>query len=423
MIKKIIVSICLLFSLALFAQEGTSSPYSFYGIGDIKFKGTVENRSMGSLSVFPDSIHINIQNPAHLASLKLTGLAIGGTYANTKSRTEAQEAKARRTSLDYLAVGIPVGKLGIGFGLIPYSSVGYKIGKTTHVTNSNNDTIRSIYSKYNGIGGVNKVFLGFGYRLTNKINVGATVQYNFGTIETTDLQYQTDLQYGSRENNISDLRGVNVDLGITYQTKVNAKYSFFSSLSYTPEAELTLGNTRNIDIVQLLSSSAVSVIERQSIPVEDTKIKLPAKLTFGSGFGEVKKWLLGAEITLLNNSVMSNRFNDIEGATFENSIRYSLGGFFIPNYNSYSNYYKRIVYRGGLRYENTGLVIQNKSINDFAANIGLGMPLSGTFTNINIGLEIGKRGTKYYNLVEENYINLSVGLSLSDKWFVKRKFD
>jgi hypothetical protein len=51
------------------------------------------------------------------------------------------------------------------------------------------------------------------------------------------------------------------------------------------------------------------------------------------------------------------------------------------------------------------------------------MPLGGTFSNINIGLEIGKRGTKYYNLVEENYINISVGLSLSDKWFVKRKFD
>jgi hypothetical protein len=86
------------------------------------------------------------------------------------------------------------------------------------------------------------------------------------------------------------------------------------------------------------------------------------------------------------------------------------------------------VYRGGLRYENTGLVIQNpgypdKSITDFAANIGLGMPLSGTFTNINIGLEIGKRGTKYANLVEENYVNLSVGLSLSDRWFVKRKYD
>ena len=423
MIKKFIVSICLLFSLTIFAQEGTSSPYSFYGIGDIKFKGTVENRSMGSVSVFPDSIHINIQNPAQLASLKLTSFAIGGTYANTKSITEIQEAKARRTSLDYMAIGIPVGKVGIGFGLIPYSSVGYKIGKTTFITNNNNDTIRSIYSKYNGIGGVNKVFLGFGYRLTKKINIGADIQYNFGTIETTDLQYQTDLQYGSREINLSDLRGVNIDLGITYQTKVNTKYSFFSSLAYTPEAELTIGNTRNIEIIQLLNTSAVSVIERQNIPVLDTKIMLPAKLTFGSGFGEIKKWLVGAEITYLNNSVMSNRFTDIQGASFENSIRYSLGGFFIPNYNSYSNYLKRIVYRGGLRYENTGLVLQNKSITDFAANIGLGLPLSGTFTNINIGLEIGKRGTKYYNLEEENYINLSVGLSLSDKWFVKRKYD
>ena len=423
MIKKIIVSICLLFSLAIFAQESTSSPYSFYGIGDIKFKGSVENRSMGSISVLPDSIHINIQNPAQLACLKLTGLALGGTYANTKSKTETQEAKARRTSLDYMIVGIPVGKVGIGFGLIPYSSVGYKIGRIAYVTNNNNDTIRSIISRYNGIGGVNKVFLGFGYRLTKNINIGGDLQYNFGTIETKSLQYQTDLQYGSRENNVSDLRGVNFDLGITYQTKVNSKYSFFSSLAYTPEAVLTSGNTRNIEIVQLLSTSAVIVIERQNISVEDTKIKLPSKLSFGSGFGQLKKWLVGGEITFIQNSVMSNRFTDINDATFENSVRYSLGGFFIPNYNSYSSYYKRIVYRGGVRYENTGLVIQDKSITDFAANIGLGMPLSGTFTNINIGLEIGKRGTKYLNLVEENYINLSVGLSLSDKWFVKRKFD
>jgi long-subunit fatty acid transport protein len=428
MIKKIIVSICLLFSLAIFAQEGTSSVYSYYGIGDVKFKGSIENRSMGGLSVFPDSIHINIQNPAHFASLKLTGFALGGTYANTKSITETQEAKARRTSLDYMVIAVPVGKVGVGFGLIPYSSVGYKIQKNIYDINTSvnpYETTRVQYSKYTGTGGVNKVFMGFGYRLTKKINIGADIQYSFGTIETTNLRYQIFplLQNGSRENNVSDLRGVNIDLGITYQTKVKSKHSFFSSLSYTPQAELKISNTRNIEIVSLLSTSAISVIERQNIPVLDTKIKLPAKISFGSGYGEVKKWLVGGEISFINNSVMSNRFNDIQDATFENSIRYSLGGFFIPNYNSYSNYYKKIVYRGGLRYENTGLVIQNKSITDFAATIGLGMPLSGTFTNINIGLEFGKRGTKYYNLVEENYINLSVGLSLSDKWFVKRKFD
>ncbi len=423
MIKNSIVALCILFSTQLLAQEGTSSPYSFYGIGDIKFKGSVENRSMGGISVLPDSIHINIQNPAQLAGLKLSGLALGGTYANTKSLSEDQEGKSRRTSLDYMAVGLPLGKIGIGFGLIPFSSVGYKISKTTQVTNDNSDTIRSIYSKYNGIGGVNKVFLGFGFSLTKKINIGANMQYNFGTIETNGLLYQTDLQYGSRETNISELSGVNFDLGATYQTKLKGKLSLFSSLIFTPESKLQLSNTRNIQIVQLLSTSAISVIQSENIAVGNSTIKLPSKLALGSGFGEIKKWLLGAEVTFINNSVMSNRFNNITNSSFENSVRYSLGGYFIPNYNSYATYYKRIVYRGGLRYENTGLVIENKSITDFAANVGLGLPLIGTFTNINIGLEVGKRGTTYYNLVQENYFNISVGLSLSDKWFVKRKFD
>jgi hypothetical protein len=36
---------------------------------------------------------------------------------------------------------------------------------------------------------------------------------------------------------------------------------------------------------------------------------------------------------------------------------------------------------------------------------------------------MGKRGTKYFNLIEENYFNLSVGLSFSDKWFERRKFN
>ena len=125
MIKKIIVSFSLLFSLISFAQEGTSSPYSFYGIGDVRFKGTVENSSMAGLSIVPDSIHLNIVNPAMYSSLKLTSYAIGGTFNVNKLTTDSQSEKAQRTALNYLAVGIPINKLGIGFGLIPYSSVGY----------------------------------------------------------------------------------------------------------------------------------------------------------------------------------------------------------------------------------------------------------------------------------------------------------
>jgi hypothetical protein len=119
MIKKIIISACLLLSLMSFAQGGSSSPYSFYGIGEVRFKGSLENRSMGGLSIAPDSIHINLQNPAGYANLKLTSFTIGGSRSSTKLKTDAESASAQRTTLDYLALALPFGKLGVGFGLIP----------------------------------------------------------------------------------------------------------------------------------------------------------------------------------------------------------------------------------------------------------------------------------------------------------------
>jgi hypothetical protein len=67
MIKKFLISSCLLLSLVSFSQEGTSSPYSFYGIGESRFNGSVESRSMAGISMVPDSTHINFQNPAGYA--------------------------------------------------------------------------------------------------------------------------------------------------------------------------------------------------------------------------------------------------------------------------------------------------------------------------------------------------------------------
>lgn len=416
MIKKIIVSFGLLISMVTYAQEGASSPYSFYGIGDVTFKGTVETRSMGGVSVFPDSIHVNLQNPAQYASLKLTTFTTGGTYSLYKAKTETQEDKSRRTALNYLAVGVPAGKLGFGFGLIPYTSVGYKIQQ---LANENTEISR----RYNGIGGINKVFFGAGYKLSKKLNIGVDVQYNFGNIETKSLRFVEGVQFGTRELNASNIQGVNFTTGITYQTKIKNKFDFFGSFTFSPQSNLKLDNSRKIATIQFFTQGSEFVVDEQVQDIKNTTVKLPSRITFGTGFGVAKKWLLGSEISFQSTSDLTNRFTDIDNVKYENSSRFSLGGYFVPNYNSYSSYFKRVTYRGGLRYENTGLIIEDKSIKDFAGNIGLGLPLSGTFSNINIGLEIGKRGTKYAGLIEENYINISIGLSFSEKWFVKRKYN
>ena len=69
MIKKVIISACLLISFVSFAQQGTASPYSFYGIGDTRFKGTQEFRSMAGVAVEQDSIDVLIKNQKNKAEI------------------------------------------------------------------------------------------------------------------------------------------------------------------------------------------------------------------------------------------------------------------------------------------------------------------------------------------------------------------
>ncbi|NHM05842.1 hypothetical protein G4D82_01285 [Flavobacterium sp. CYK-4] len=414
MIKKINLLLLLLCSMVTMAQQSTSSPYSFYGIGDIKFKGTAENRLMGSISMFPDSTHVNIQNPAAYPSLNLTTYTVGGSFNSSRLNSFYGNEKAQRTTLDYMAVGIPMKKMGLGFGLIPYSAVGYRIRNT--------DPDGTIH-RYNATGGLNKVFVGFGYKINNNLSLGADLQYNFGRIETVGIEKIPEVQLGSQEVNTSDLSGVNFDLSLMYKRKINSKIDGYASLILSPQSNLTSKNTRVVSTV-LYSD----VFDPQNYDVFDpiyskNTIKLPAKATIGFGAGHAKKWMLGTEFTFQQTSKFGNRYNDIQNVEYKNAFRYSLGGYYIPNYASFSNYLKKITYRGGFRYEDTGMKINNETIRDYAFSAGMGLPLGGAFSNLNLGVEYGRRGTAKALLIEENYTNVILSVSLNDRWFIKRKYD
>ena len=417
MIKKIILSISLLISIASFAQEGTASPYSYYGIGDVRFKGTVDSRTMAGLSIFPDSIHLNLQNPAQLANLKLMTFGVGGTYTQSVLKTTSQKSNTKRTTFDYLAVGLPLGKVGVSFGIAPYSSVGYKI---QNVITGDNARV----SRYSGLGGVNKTFVGLGFYVAKNFSIGADIQYNFGKIQTTSITYLDGIQNGSREVNYSNVSGVTFNTGFSYHNKNEKKMYFFTSATYSPETSLKLSNSRVIDVVQLQADGSFATVgDPYTADVVNSTIIIPEKVAVSAGFGLPKKWGLASEITFQNSSNVTNRFNDIDNVTYEDARRFTIGGFYIPKYNSFTNYWDKVTYRAGIRHENTGLVINNQSITDTSLTFGLGLPLGGTFSNVNIGFEAGKKGKTSYGLVQENYGSISIGLVFNDAWFKKRKIN
>ncbi|NNC49451.1 MAG: hypothetical protein HKO01_02830 [Flaviramulus sp.] len=436
MIKKLVVVFIALIAIQSYGQEGTASPYSFYGIGNLKFKGTVENRSMGGLSFYTDSIHVNLRNPASYSGDNVNVIpfngesrpvkfSVGGSYSSTDLKNDSGSDKASSTTFNYLALSVPVGRFGFGFGLLPYTSVGYKLESL----NEDDD----IENRFKGEGGLNKAFLGIGYQIAKGLTIGIDFQYNFGNIQNSTVEYQYDggvpIQYQSRENNRSDLSGLNMNLGIAYKTMLNEKLEFVSGFTFMPESSLSSKNQRSFSTITTNGTTGqefeVNTIntDLEAIGLQETDLILPSKFSIGAGIGKPRSWFVGAEYESQKTSDFFNELYSSNVTTYEDGSRVSLGGFFIPQYNSFSNYLKRVVYRAGMRFEKTGLNINNESIKEFGISFGVGLPVGSYFSNANLGLEIGKRGTTNNNLIQENFINFQLSLSLNDRWFQKRKYD
>ena len=413
MLKRLIIAILLLISAYGYAQQGTTSPYSFFGIGTLKFRGTVENRSMGGMGVYSDSIHLNLQNPAGVAGLRLVNYSIAGSYKNTTLSTSIDEERATTTTLDYLALGIPMGKFGASFGLVPYSATGYKLQSTQE----------DITTQFSGTGGLNKVFLNIGYQITPNLSVGVDANYNFGNIENTAISFQDEIQLGTREINRSDLLGFSFNFGLLYHTNISDNLELWSSLTYIPETDFVSENSRNIATVLQLPTGNLLELDGRDIVVGNTDFTFPSQLTVGAGIGLTKKWFVGGEFSKQKTSNFSNRTFELENVIFEDASKFRFGGFYIPDYNSFRSFLKRVVYRGGFRFEQTGININGEDINEFGISFGLGFNMGRAFSNMNLGFEFGNRGTEKSGLVKESFFNILVSLSLNDKWFEKRLYD
>ncbi len=421
--------------LTLNSQNNTSSPYSFYGIGSLDFKGTSENRAMGGLSVYNDSIHMNFKNPASYTGKnmfsfndegRLVKFTVGLGHSETNLKTSNNSSETTNTTFEYLGLNIPMGKFGLGFGLIPYSSVGYKL------QSSNQEN--QLQYKYSGNGGLNKAFLGFAYQLSENIAIGFDAKYNFGNIQNSALEYLYDdeslpLDYQAREQNRSDLSGINFNFGLTYKGNLNKNLELYASFSHSPDYNLSSRNSRTFASVVINPNTQIEFpvneinVDLESLGLDKTDLLMPSRTSFGVGLSKSKKWFFGVEYTSLGSSVFSNELITIDNSEFEDSSKISFGGFYIPDYASFSKFWNRVVYRAGFYSEKTGLVINNESINEFGISFGLGIPAGGLFSNVNTTFEFGTRGTTNENLVEENFVNFQLSLSLNDRWFIKRKYN
>ena len=419
------------YSLAIFfvlttsfvvSQTNTGSPYSLNELGEINFLGNVSNLSMGGIDSAIDSIEFNINNPSSLAKLKTTNYLIGTFYKSTGISNANSTDNINTANINYIAVGIPTKRFGFGFGVLPYSSVGFNLQTTEDYNTAN-----SISSRLFGAeGNINRAFVSIGLPILKYLSLGASANYNFGKFNYEKFNLIENVNYGIFSNSSSEISGFtynfssNLSIPLKNDLTLNLVYSFY------PEGDL---DSFNIESIYTSNTSSISLeslgdfvdVDLNSRGIENTKLPVPKKSIYSLGLEKKNSWFIGFQYESKLSSNFENVFLDTQNVSYRDANSISIGGFIIPDSSSLVSYWKRVKYRFGVKNEKKSIVVNNLPINQFSLNLGLGLPIAG-LSKANLGLEIGKVGDND-SLVKENYFALRLGLSLNDVWFIKRKYN
>ncbi|MCT4699103.1 hypothetical protein [Tenacibaculum haliotis] len=421
MIKRYILGLLVLSTVTISAQRNSASPYSYFGIGENFEAVTVEQASMGGIGVaLKDKFHLNFTNPAANADLTVATYGIGGSVSFLTLKEENSSQSGNSTNLRYISLGFPIGKkAGFSVGLQPFSSVGYSL------LDNKDETDVSLFS---GEGGTNKIYASFGMYVYEGLSLGIEAGYVFGNLENNIINQRLNNLRPTKHEESVNIRGGQFKLGAQYKRELKNKMDLFLGASVTVDSDLSAsGNEKmftfsatngELDVKQTLFNREVT-----------GDVNMPMKTVFGVGLGKENKWYVGVNQQMqsalkTNSSLISNG----AGYKYDDSSKFSIGGYYIPKVNSISSYWDRVTYRAGLRFEDTGLLVKTTNdftaIKDFGINVGLGLPLPRQLSNVNIGFEYGQKGTTDNNLAKENYFNIRLSLSLNSlKWFNRRKID
>ena len=407
------------------AQTIGNSPYAAFGIGDVKYDNTTDISSMGGVStayIWDFNNSFNFSNPAANKNLELTTLKVEGSNENNffKSDYDNMSVTKHSSYLSNISIAFPISKkVKFGMGYQPYSSKKYNVLTTAVLDGGNKQA-----SLYRGEGTISTVQTAVSYQITPEFALGLRSNFFFGNVYDINELTFSDAELINGYETKNKVKTFNFTLGTAYQKNLEKDRKLTLGATYT------FGNTGQMETRYMNSTyyygagdfkNNVSIIEEK---LSEDKNLIPMEFSLGAGYGKDAKWFVGTQVDYKKGETIQ-----FLGKPFvnENSYKVSAGGWYLPNYNNFRNYFSRVTYRYGAYYEKGSLAFNGTKINQFAITGGMTFPFvnksASRMSGIDLGIELGKRGTLDNNLIRQNFVNLKIGINFADKWFNKRLYD
>ncbi|MBK9175076.1 MAG: hypothetical protein IPM46_01815 [Flavobacteriales bacterium] len=465
-------------------QQGSGSPYSAFGFGDLQGATQVVQATAGGAGIaIADPYGVSLANPASYAGLAHTAFETGLVVRNTRSETNALTSNGRNSRLLGLTIGVPFGRgrWGMALGLSPTTAVNYQLDEQVAVEGG------AARFEYTGSGGLNRAFIGFGHVIWQrsdsttkggKLSAGANIDYLFGTMTSARKAYYPANAgyYNTSASSSLVVRSPSASFGLQYaddliglerakarmaarkerlQAKDRREEMDWLNAGRDPKerravqlpkgtgealrfrigvaAELpaTLAARHTVLVNNfVIGSTGVEFPRDTAVSIEGARGQL--ELPFGIGFGFTvynRRWSVTAEHKRRD---WSRTVVDVEGYPQRNELTagssYALGASFRPAGDEAGNLITGTIYRAGLRYADDYVTIKGTALTQIGMSFGISLPVgSRSRSRLNLGTELGQRGTTNDGLLLERYANVYIGITitpeLNEPWFKKRRID
>ncbi len=408
-------------------QSSTMSPYSQYGLGILADQSQGFNRGMnGTGLALRSGTLVNTLNPASYSAIdSLTMLFDAGLSAqHTNFKEGNTSVNTRKGTFDY-AVGLFRMRrhLGVSFGLLPFSDVGYNYTTSTYLST----TIGRITETYSGKGGLHQAFVGAGWNPVKPLSVGVNVGYLWGNYTRSATSSATVTVNSLSKTYKASVSSYTLNVGMQWQQPIGRQDRL------TLGATWGVGHKLNADpICEIITLNTATVVSDTTIFTIKNGLELPTTIGAGLAWEHQQRLTVAADFSLQKWGGISFPDYDEEQKTYQlrsgllkDRTRLSIGMDYVPQPLSRRSYLKRVHYKLGAAYATPYYKINGQDgPKEMSLSAGLGLPLQNAWNNrsvLNVSAQWIHSSAK--DLITDNTFRISVGLTFNEKWFDKFRIE
>lgn len=412
-------------TMPVFAQSGTNSPYSQYGLGDLADEGVGFNKGMGGVGyAFRKGNEVNPMNPASYASIDSVTMIFDGGLSGqiTNFKEGGRKLNAKSGGFDYVTGAFRLFRhVGVTFGVMSYSNIGYSYSSSERPEGMTTDMVY----KYSGDGGLNQLFVGMGFQILKSLSVGFNVGYLWGDMErTVKTSTSSSINTLYREYNAS-ISNYKLDFGLQYTQPVSAKDNLTLGAVFSP------GHKLNADPYCREINANSSILKSDTTTYTITNgLELPTTIGVGLAINHDQRLRVGADFRYqkwgsIDFPAFSGNSYSLRSGLLKDSYKFNVGAEWIPNPRSTRSVFHHIRYRLGAGYTTPYYYINGQDgPKDLQLSLGIGVPIMNAYNNrsfLNVSAQWQHRSAD--NLITENTFRLNIGITFNERWFSKMKVE